>query len=544
MPGKRRGKKAGGKRAGGKGKAQAAPKVYVTAEAKAMVRQALMVDRHLLLHKGKAFDRFIARFEKIDEFPKMRDFLEAKKGVLPNGYCVRERLSEMGHAQIQVALYNGTGWNDLSIGALLAMSKFNSKLTKARAAMAAAAAAAEAEAEGQQHDEQLAEQPAEAAEAAEAATRQLAGLSEEAAAEEASADEARAQEDSQRLGEEAAAAEASAARAQEEKKSLRSQRRQEEEARDAERLRIREQQEQARRQKAVLAQKLREQSSAGPAIVDSGGPATSRKPDYKDYSGPDDAAFSKEYGAKRRAEAIAAAENRRSRAVELAKQRREKAVAEAEALATKTEEAAEALAAETAAMRQRNAEKRRAASHLAARRNAAQKIGRARVAWQQEQTWLIAKDAAINAAEQEAEQRQRLRRRVHSTTTHPSARPQRPSSAPAGGRPNRPLSEVPASEGGIIQLNHPVLRYGSRHVFSHAEQAAGNYGVYAGGEQEQEQEQERTTSVVRTGFCPSTPRPPSTRPHGGHGGRPTSATTSRAVDPAGAGSSVTPAWAF
>jgi hypothetical protein len=63
----------------------------------------------------------------------MREFLENQRGVLPNGYCVRERLSKMGHAQVQVALYNGTGWNDLSIQVIVAASKFKRNLTKVRA---------------------------------------------------------------------------------------------------------------------------------------------------------------------------------------------------------------------------------------------------------------------------------------------------------------------------------------------------------------------------------------------------------------------------
>ena len=63
----KRGKIKGGSRsprAGAAGGDPPKPKVYVTAEAKAMVRQSLIVDRNLLVLKGKQFDKFMARFVK------------------------------------------------------------------------------------------------------------------------------------------------------------------------------------------------------------------------------------------------------------------------------------------------------------------------------------------------------------------------------------------------------------------------------------------------------------------------------------------------
>lgn len=77
-------------------------------------------------------------------------------------------------------------------------------------------------------------------------------------------------------------------------------------------------------------------------------------------------------------------------------------------------------------------------------------MGKARVAWQQEQVWLVQKDAALLAREQEQQQRQRLRRRVRTAPTHTPRAQGRPASAPAGGRPNQPLTAVPPSEGGVV----------------------------------------------------------------------------------------------
>eukprot|EP01043_Picozoa_sp_COSAG02_P057684 COSAG02_NODE_7046_length_3212_cov_2.903951_2_plen_580_part_00 len=508
------------RKAGGKGDQAAAEVVYVTAEAKAMVRQALVVDRQLLIHKGKAFDKFMAKFDKIDEHQAMRDFLERPQ--LPNGYCVRERLSAVGHTQVQVALYNGTGWKDLSVGAMLAVTKFSHKLVRMRQSRQtgeadgclpnkessapgneeeAAAAAEEEEEKKDEEDDDEDEKGEEMEEVGEEAAQN--GLSSDAVEQQRLEYDAAEQSKDDKLRDEAAAEQAAAIAREARKKKERLRREKQvaaDTALEAERLQRLRQQDELRRQKAALLQTSRESAVVEVTVVDSGRMHMYiAKPEYKDYSGPDDVGIAKEYGANRRVEAAAAAEKRRTRARQLTAQRHAQVTAEANVQATKSQQAAEALAAaETAARLQRH-EKRRAASEIAARKNAAQRIGRARVAWQREQTWKAAQAAAAIAADQDAEHRQRLRRRVQSVSTHPSARVRRPASAPAGGRPNPPRSQVPADEGGATQFNHPVVRYGSRQIVVTSGQL---YGDNTG------------SATIRTGFRPSTPCPPSARPDG------------------------------
>lgn len=198
----------------------------------------------------------------------------------------------------------------------------------------------------------------------------------------------------------------------------------------------------------------------------------------------------------------------KAQAARLDEQRRAKALKEAQAVAAKSQQAADAMAADDAAMRLRREDKLRVASCVAARRNAAQQICRARVAWQQEQKWKIANDAAAIVEEQEAAQRQHLRRRVLSVSTRPSARPRRPASAPllapAGGGPNPPRTQVPAHKGGAAQLSHSVVRYGSRRVV-----------VVSSGHLSGDGNRPHMPATVRTGFRPSTPRRPPAR-SGGH----------------------------
>jgi len=241
--------------------------------------------------------------------------------------------------------------------------------------------------------------------------------------------------------------------------------------------------------------------NSGPAVnsatvVDSGRLSVYMCSAKTDYSGgADDAYIARDRGLIRRVKA---------QARRLAEQRRVAALAEAHAVAMKSQQAADAMAADDAAMRLQREQKLRAASCVAARKNAAQQIARARVAWQRDQTWKIANDAAAIVAEQEAAQRQRLRRRVLSVSTHPSARPWRPASAPAGGRPNPPRAQVPAHEGGAAQLSHSVVRYGSRRIV-----------VVSSGQLSGDGDRPNTPATVRTGFRPSAPRRPPARP-GGH----------------------------
>ena len=482
-----------------------APVVYVTAEAKAMVRQSLIVDRNLMIHKGKAFDKFMARFDKINEFHKLRNFLENQKNVLPNGYCVIERLSKMGHAQIQVALYNGTGWNDMSLKVIFAASKFKRNLTKVRERKAAAQAEqVDLTGLSAEEIEQLRLEYA----AKEEQKRVLMNAGD-------SADEARRLQELEEV--KAQLQRAKQQRIQEEKQLAR-----ERADREAERLQRLEDQAQLDRAARANAKRARDEAQAALGVVTGPGDQGRYDPNYSDFSGPDDSGYL-EYGKARRQEAIVAAEKRRKQAVAIAKARRAKAMEDAEAQADKASVAAERMAVETASMRRWQSERQQAASSVAARRNQALRVGKARQAWQQEQAWLVKKDAGELAAEEEADQRQRLRRRVRSAATHTPRAQGRPSSAPAGGRPNQPLTAVPPSQGGVVQLSHPVVRYGSAQVFA------------------------RTTphpeveSFGRVGFCPSMhARPPSSARAGEASPRPGSA-TAKGAGFAGGGVDA-PAW--
>lgn len=461
--------------------------VAVTPQTKAMVRQALLVDRHLLVHKGKAFDKFMAKFDKIEDFQKMRDFLEAKQ--LPNGYCVRERLSQMGHAQVQVALYNGTGWKDLSLGAVLAMSTFKRKLRQRRKA-------GQQRSSKEKHDENSAGPEDEEAQTVQTAPahpqeqeQEVCGVAAQTKLASDSVEQHRLDSDAaemakhDKIHEEAVADHVAAIKAQQQAKIQRIER-------NAELLRRVSEQEDARQQKAAVLQNTRDNAMVNVTIVDSGRMDWhSTTPEYQDCSGPDDASIAREYGTRRRVEAAAAAEKRRARAVQLAEQRRAQAAVDTQAIAMKIQQAAEALAADAAAVRLKNEKKLWAASQIAAQKTAAQKIGRARVAWQQEQAWKTARDSAAITLDHEAAQRQRLRHQVQSVPTNVSGRRalgRRPASAPVGGRPNPPRSKVPVDKGGASKLNHTVVRYGSCDVGGHHRNS--------------------------TGFSPSTPRPPPAGP--------------------------------
>jgi hypothetical protein len=223
--------------------------------------------------------------------------------------------------------------------------------------------------------------------------------------------------------------------------------------------------------------------------------AHSATADYNDLSGPEDGTIARQCGANPRVDASRAAGKRRMQVRRLTEQRRAQAAAESKLFETKSQEVAEALGAQHAAARRQREERQRVASDIATQKNVMERIGRARVAWQREQTWQTAKDAAAIVAEQEAAQRQRLRWRVQSVSTHPYARSRRPQSAPAGGRPNLPRSQVPAHEGGAAQLEHSVVRYGSPRII------AGSYYNPLG-------------RTLRTGFRPSAPCPPPVRSDG------------------------------
>ena len=94
------------------------------------MRRALTIDRHRFGVYDKQAASIMERFERIGTVVEMRQFLEDERVLA--GCCLRQRLSELGHAAVQVALYNGRGWKDLSIMSLAAAARFKRTVSRRR----------------------------------------------------------------------------------------------------------------------------------------------------------------------------------------------------------------------------------------------------------------------------------------------------------------------------------------------------------------------------------------------------------------------------